>query len=1711
MTVETHGMQFVVDASGVAKGFRDYEAAVDGIFKSLDTFEKKVASTMSAIERAASNRAALAGFKKSLDQFSNIKIDTAAASKLSALSAAMGGFRAPSEAQSANTRKFFSSLSNLPDLSKAYSSIKNLDALKSAMASFKAPPLAQANNTLKFAQAIEKAAPAFRSLGRIAGISGVANELASISIAMREMKVPSASEITRIGNLALALQHLGRVNTGETGNMLHALAGIGNFKAPSKANIDNLVRFAEALHQIKPIPNAPLIAEQMNLIASAASRASVSLGGFRGNLGGFNPAYGRFNEGTRSAKVEMMGLQNAFSGTFQVGSVLRSLLGSLTVAELGRAFFQATQTANQFTAAMETVGVKTEEIPSQWERVRESANHFGADLNQYSENFSKFAMAAHENGVSIGEASKIFEGFQTVMTGTHMGTEQMQSVGLAIREMMDQGYVSSARITRQLGLVLPGATHTLVEAWKSASKTHDSLFDAMKKKEVDSTWALDVLAKHYKETYAKALTQALESPIQQFRILRNNIVNMMVDISDAGPKKAFADLLKQISGYMDPDHVGNFAQTIGGALTKAINKLSEAVKFLHDHWNTLVVPLAHVLKLMAEWEILMSVMKIGQWMISPITTLVGVFGGLGKSLTSTITLFKALKTAELEAGAASYAKGLGGRAAGIVKQAPSAVGKTGEAIGSADLAARMSPGFQKLFELITKTKGLLADFGESAVGQFVTKFTTGIGVVTKAFGLIGVGLQIAWAAGTQAAEDNGIKMQHSAYSTTEIIRGAWLMLTDKIAGAWHSVTNWVSAKWAELKAPIINGALGMVHGIIDAFTFLSYSVYTIMYGILHSIQGVWNAAGAGLSKLASAGHKVTQGDLKGAIADAAGMGGAAADAFKGAFAGHMSFGQYKANVGIGAAAVNNELVGIENTLGARARAEDAKNAPKAGPPRAKPASDNPQDKTDPLYHGIDGKGKKGKKGKDPYTAINKSENAVDDLMKSLNAGDPIAKLYTDFTKTITKESKDLLTAPGHKQWLAQVRADGKTADELAASQTTALIHQLESGQGINKKNLADLEKRYGKTIPDIVRLLKNQLDDLHDHEVASMKKTIDDDNKAIIEARKKIAEFDPETKNNLSFTETMEPFAEKFFAPDKYQAWYKAVQTGALGTGVAFDELKTRMIAAIAPGGAMHDEFVKLGISGERLVQILNGMGAGWAYEAQKAKDSQVFGKELLDQKADELKLMGLSNDQAEIMKTVQGEVQKALAAHQQVDAQWISDLKQQLELNQKLEHQMQRNQEFFAGNGIRDYLNGLQDVGTAVNDLDKNFLGSLNDQLVSLGETGKFSFNKIFDTIRNGMIKMAADGLTKKFASMFFGEDKLNGGQPSFFGSTIGKWMGGYGPNQKDPYGSSGPDPKYFPWATKNLGIDPATAKLTSAGLLSPSANGSSALTALWVKDANNPMGTLGGAAGAGGGLGLPVPGLPGAAGNSPITKPFGGADDLFDMGPGGGGSSLLDMMQGGGKNDPTTVAGTKVANSFMGSMSSIMPMIGLTFAGAFKSPIAQTAAMFGSMLLQQLMQSQMAGGAGGGGGGGLGGIFGKLLGGLFGGGGGMSAGSANFMSDTAELMGYREGGIVGYGVGGTYRASPSAFVNAPHYSEGTANTSGIPAILHDNEAVIPLSRGREVPVKLTNKQSHANGQSVQVNFTVHAADADSFQQSKQQIMADLHGAMVRSFSRNY
>ena len=150
------------------------------------------------------------------------------------------------------------------------------------------------------------------------------------------------------------------------------------------------------------------------------------------------------------------------------------------------------------------------------------------------------------------------------------------------------------------------------------------------------------------------------------------------------------------------------------------------------------------------------------------------------------------------------------------------------------------------------------------------------------------------------------------------------------------------------------------------------------------------------------------------------------------------------------------------------------------------------------------------------------------------------------------------------------------------------------------------------------------------------------------------------------------------------------------------------------------------------------------------------------------------------------------------------------------------------------------------------------------------------------------------------------------------------------------------------------------------------------------------------------------------------------------------------------------------------------------------QQGVVAGSQQGAQILASGVASGAGGGGGGGLGGIFSMILGGLF-----------------------SEGGYSTSAVSHAPVAA-SAFRGAPHYSQGTPNTSGIPAILHPNEAVIPLSRGRKIPVDLGDDTAGGPVFNQVQNFTINTPDADSFRRSKKEIAAEMAASGQRALRQN-
>ncbi|SDY65235.1 hypothetical protein SAMN05444340_11382 [Citreimonas salinaria] len=131
----------------------------------------------------------------------------------------------------------------------------------------------------------------------------------------------------------------------------------------------------------------------------------------------------------------------------------------------------------------------------------------------------------------------------------------------------------------------------------------------------------------------------------------------------------------------------------------------------------------------------------------------------------------------------------------------------------------------------------------------------------------------------------------------------------------------------------------------------------------------------------------------------------------------------------------------------------------------------------------------------------------------------------------------------------------------------------------------------------------------------------------------------------------------------------------------------------------------------------------------------------------------------------------------------------------------------------------------------------------------------------------------------------------------------------------------------------------------------------------------------------------------------------------------------------------------------------------------------------------------------------------------GGTTSGGGNILGTVLSVGsmlagGFSEGGYSDRKAPSMHAMPISAFANAPHYAEGTPNTSGIPAVLHPNEAVVPLSRGRKIPVEMGGGGAsiqHA-GHTFNIDVTVDGGDEGGQDQAlriAQTIQAQLENMM--------
>lgn len=1706
---ESHGLQFNVDTSGIAGGVAAYKSAVDGIFTSLDKFERTATKTFDAVNKAAANKANLSAYAKSMQGLGKIDIDATAARKIKGLSEAVAGFKAPSERQSGSLKAFFKSLNGLPDLTAATASVrtvaklsasldgfkapspgaaKNLRAffkaldsmpdisgtarsirnvadLGASLSGYKAPSPASAKNLVEFAKASSKAMPLFQSMAAMPNLGSAVSNLNSLSAALKTLKTPSTGQVTNLGNLGLVLRNFSSTNINGLSRIGTAISGISNFKAPTKAQIRNLDDFVKVVGAMEVPRNASAIADALNKITSAAGRANRELGGLRGNLGGINSGLRRTGRDAQQASLNMMGLQNAFSGTFQVGSVLRSLLGALTLGQLGREFFEASTAAAQFNAQMTVMNANANFASGQLSYINGVADKFGMEMLGVEKGFAKISIAASKTGLSVLDTRSVFEGFSTEMSVLGTSTERQGDVWLALQQVMNKGYLSAEELNQQLNEQLPGA---MAYATEYANSLGMSLQDGLAKKALKANDVLTYMAKRMREDFGPGMADALNTPARQFTIMQNRITGLFQEIGKAGGNEAFTNLLKTINGALDPEAVKTFADAIGQGLVDAVESLSQAFEWLHDNWDSIKGPLGTTLKLIGEWMVVSSSLQIGRYMITPLlslgTTLTGTVIPALRTANDTLRVMTMMSTAKTTADLRALV--------------PAMAALSPAGLAAANAFRTMTVSLKAAWTAVTA----MSVSSMSLSGALAGLKAAGAGAAAGLRGLMAlVGGPFTIALGAAAA---AAYLLYSEYSNVK----ALMADSQKDVAAVNKllIDNHIASQTAAGSSKTFTSELDAGKIAMSEYTAKMDAQTDGLYSM--AVQARDTAAALLEKRRAeiigeTAGLKAQNTDYIGAQA------GKEWD--NGEYGRSMAFRTYQGYTWLrqrlGGAPTNEQTQAqINQNEGAVADATrglsvlnsekwlkdeiERLRAGRSAPPKASPVSV--------------GDDKAAKKAQDAFEAFSSSFNS---FMAGIDGNDKVSKLLDGWSSTLTSGAKALLSPGGYADAMATVRdySDG------ASSAAQGLINALTSGK-LDKTALASLKKMH-VTPEQIVADLKESIGEMDEKIVDAMVAMQTKKFKNISKALGTLATRDPELKINLDFQNDLAQQAQGLLSGVGMQQFLPsldALQNGLLSSkdmAKAAEDATSKLISLLnSPQAA------KSGLTAviPQVTSMLNLNNAARERAVKQAERQATFGYDVMKSLRDETTQLSMSVNQYDTYTKLQEAVNSLKERGKEVTQGMVDALRQQIDAQRELNDTIRKTNELHDNNGIRQWAVQTMRAADFVNKLDNTMQTGLEDTLYRLGTKGKLSFTSLIDGIQSDIMRMASQKLTKSFTNAILGD---NFNEDGSMNQKSKSWFNGLFGERADPatykdsnvwagMSSVADNPAYSPTYDDSTGLVkafgdkmiPQQTQAFTTSLTNTLSFGADRSLRVLV---TNPTasGTDGSA-------------LPGSLSDaSPSANPDGAAASMQKL------TKQADATASGMKELSTSAEGTggvfkklfggdgKTGSAIAGAAGA---GIGSAISGKSSGGTSAMLSML-AMLLPPPFNMLASGGIG-------------LLGGLF---------------------GFREGGISGSAVGAPFSAGlyGSKFASAPHFSEGTTNTGkfagGMPAVLHQNEAVIPLSRGRAVPVEFSGAGAMAQSQPAQgqsIVFNVTSPNPDSFRRSQTQLATQAYAVGAKAARRN-
>lgn len=1458
-----------------------------------------------------------------------------------------------------------------------------------------------------------------------------------------------AAAVTKAANAQLASASAMRSAEQETARLTNRLRAVGDTRGITalnqalitmKGNLStagtSALQVRQAMSQFSEATNrARLSITRADGAQAVASRSAANLAlqerkaataarqleaGMRSAAGAANASSGAF----RNATGNLRGMENAFSGAFQAGSIFRTMLGSLTLGAFTKSVFQAGDALEQFKITMEVASGSTEAAAADLIFINDIAANLGTNLGAARDAFSKFAVASDIAGVSGTQTRAIFESVATAMSVLGRGAEDQRLAFLALEQMMSKGVISAEELRRQLGERLPGAVSLMAEA---VGVSVGELQKMLKAGELLSTEVLPKFAAVLDRRFGSQLERTFNRAGSNLGRLQVEFQKFLESIASSGFLDELSIQFRDLTSAMRSEEVQDAARRIGTGFAEAAELFGKAAMFIVNN----IEEIGRVA------TVIIGTLVVRQFALLAQSAAFGVQGLLAASA-SFISLGR---------GAQSSAASMGVYNAAAAK---AAVTTNTLGVGAVTAATR-----------ITKVGTAIA-----GIGRIFGALAGPIGLVFAGLTLVPMALDMIGESAEQAAFDYGDAMRHMETTTfrfldrareasdmgigeaiqiqaDEILEAQKLLAqfrSDATAGAEiessfgsildggvsqsvRDIMNEVRDLNTELRDPTtsLERALAVTEEMKVAFLAVRNAVpedqirrledallpgAQLVQAIVEdmkALNGVTDGQAAALvdanAQYALANNNVRA--IREGLSAVSGMvisedirellSGQSADGLSSAF------GELLATLDSMPTIKPQLLADLEDLGGAlldgTISATEFQQGFAALTPEIDAAMATTRELTPAISYMADEAGNASGEVSVLAGELVATEAAGYAAEQGANAAADAAYSAADAGHAGAAGMRDLVNA------FAAIAGAGNAAAAAIGVEIAKVERQIEL------RSADFVTRQVGQALDRQSTLIETQ------------RGNIESAFNAAIEAAGTSGE-----QGILTAAATAD----------------RAAALAQLDDGIATYEDRVRTLATTELNNEGRPTSSRRGSSGggsrsssktsDRNARELEG-SAKAAERLAKAMEALQKG---LDDSLDSLEAENAALQMLANGFTTSERAAKLLAEAQQqglgaIDEQTMAMVRQ-IEQAEKLNEVLTR----LANDPVKDWLNSVPSWLEAGRQIETGVFENLSSSISDFIKTGEFSFEALGDAILGTVADIVADIALKELVGLLGGNISGEGEGGFGLGGLLSGLFGGNSVGQ--PGGS-------LPEQAAGMGGEAAMQN----AIVSGSQQGAEAM-------------------------------------RNAITT----AGQQVSQGITTGGQTAATTMSTSVQT-AGTVAGTSMSTQTMtgGTIAGTQMMTQTQTGGSIAATQMQNAIMQGGSVAAQQMGQASAGG-GGGFGGGLGGIL-------------LGAGIGLLSSIFSKKSSAPSGPV-----------DPETPVGVRQFAVGTPNTSGIPAILHENEAVIPLSGGRKVPVEMNDSMANGGNKTLVQNFNIQTPDADSFRKSQKQLAADAASTGRKALSDN-